>query len=157
MQPQPRRSPRPLRTPRSAPVSPSRRCGGTGTERGPGGSGAAGRPQQRWFRQGPQDIHTPFTCDLVPSLTLFPLLFPNFSSSNFTLQAVTGKHLTYFTAFQSSLIKSNVYPSNLRAPRCPAVASPGPPSLCCAQESSEGAGEREMPPGSGTGSGTGVT
>lgn len=111
------------------------------------GPGAAGWPQQRSFHRGPQDTHTPLTWDLVPSLTLLPLLSAFFNSSNFTcktLQAVTRKHLTYFTAFQSSLIKNNVYPSNLRAPRCPAVASPGPPSHCCA-------------PGSGTGSGTGAT
>ncbi|XP_042635507.1 uncharacterized protein LOC117000172 [Catharus ustulatus] len=112
----------------------------------PRDSGAAGRPQQRSFHRGPQDTHTPFTWDLVHSLTLLPLLSAFFSSSNFTcktLQAVTRKHLTYFTAFQSFLIKSDVYPSNLRAPRCPAVASPGPPSRCCAQGSGEGAGERD--------------
>lgn len=140
---------------RQCPGSPSRRCGGTGP-----GPGAAGRPRQRSFRRGAQHTNTPSPWDLVPALTLCPLLFPNFSSSNFTcktFQAVTKEYLTYFTAFRSSLIQSNAYPSNLRAPRYPAMGSPGPPSRCCAQGSSEGVGEREMAPGSGAGSGPGVT
>lgn len=135
--------------------------------------------QQRRLRGRPRNIHTPFTLDVfLPPPPLFPLPFPNFSSSNFTCKtfhAVIGKHLTYFTAFHSSSIKSNIYPSSLHATRCPATASPGLPSHRFQQGSSKGAGERgmasipacshpllrwgssQMPGGGGTGDGDGDT
>lgn len=68
---------------------------------GPGGSGAVGRPQQRSFRREPQNIPTPLTWDLVPPLTLLPLLFPNFSSSNFTCKTFQAEILSYQKVFDS--------------------------------------------------------
>lgn len=75
---------------------------------------------------------------------LFPPPFSNFSSSIFTcetLQAVIGKLLTYWTAFQSNSIKSDLYRASHPLPRRPAMASPGPPSRCLQRGSSKGAGE----------------
>lgn len=122
---------------RQCPGSPSRRCGGTGP-----GPGAAGRPRQRSFRRGAQHINTPLPWDLVPALTLCPLLFPNFSSSNFTcktFQAVTKEYLTYFTDPKQCL---SLQPPRSKVP-CDGQPGAAEPLLC--------SGEREMAPGSGAG------
>lgn len=115
---------------------------------GPAAAAAAGAgaSQQRRLRGRSRNTYAPSPLFFS---SLFPLPFSNFSSSIFsckTLQAVTRKHLTCWTAFQSNSIKSNVYRASLHATKAPRDGEPRAtePQLAAGEQQGRRGGEQEM-------------
>lgn len=112
---------------------------------GPAGGGGGGRiTAAAASREITERLHS-----FPLFFSLFPLPFSNFGSSIFTcktLHAVIRKHLTCWTAFQSNLIKSNVYRASLHATKTPRDGKPRAtePPLAAGEQQRRRGGEQEM-------------
>lgn len=115
-----------------APVAAARGGGPRAGLAGCGASGPVTVAASRDIAEHLHSVHFGRSPLPPPPLFLFPHYFllpfqisaPRFFTRE-TFHAVTRKHLTYFTAFQGSLTKTNVYPPSLHATRVPRGCKPG--------------------------------